>query len=131
MLNETSKLEHKQADTPIKTNQKLRKANDPIAVDRGSYQRLVCRLIYLSHTRPDIAHAVSVVSQHIHDPKEVHLQAVYRILQYLKAMPGKGILFKKGKGFTLEMLTTQGQLSIEDRHLVTVLSWRKSGNVEM
>ena len=96
-MKETSKVEHKQADTLIKSNQKLRKANDPIAVDWGSYQRLVRRLIYLSHTRPDIAYAVSVVSQHIQAPKEVHLQAVYMILQYLKATPGKGILFKKGR----------------------------------
>lgn len=96
-MKETTQVEHKQADTPIKSNQKLRKANDPIVVDRGSYQRLVRRLIYLSHTRPDIAYAVSVVSQYIHTPKEVHLQAVYRILWYLKATPGKGILFKKGR----------------------------------
>ena len=59
------------------------------------YQRLVGRLIYLSHTRPNIAFAVSIVSQHMHSPKEAHLQAVYKILRYLKGSPRKGLFFGK------------------------------------
>ena len=63
------------------------------------------RLIYLSHTRPDIAYAVSVVSQFMHSPKERHQEAVYRILKYLKSTPGKGILYKKGTSLNLEAYT--------------------------
>ncbi|KAL0396271.1 UNVERIFIED_CONTAM: putative mitochondrial protein, partial [Sesamum calycinum] len=55
----------------------------------------------------DIAYAVSIVSQFMHDPKERHLQALYRILHYLKATPGRGILFKKGKELTLEAYTDE------------------------
>nr|KYP66558.1 Copia protein [Cajanus cajan] len=70
---------------------------EDIAVDKEMYQRLVGRLIYLSHTRPDIAFAVSLVSQFMHQPKEAHLQAALRIVQYLKGTPGRGILFKRNK----------------------------------
>jgi hypothetical protein len=52
-------------------------------------------LIYLAHTRPDIAFPVSVVSQFMHAPYEEHVNAVYRILRYLKAAPGKGLFFGK------------------------------------
>jgi hypothetical protein len=52
-------------------------------------------LIYLSHTRPDIAYAMSVVSQFMHSPSEEHMDAVMGILTYLKGVLGKGILFKK------------------------------------
>ncbi|RVW96113.1 hypothetical protein CK203_037829 [Vitis vinifera] len=38
------------------------------------YQRLVGRLIYLSHTRPDIAFSVSMVSQFMHVPGPEHLK---------------------------------------------------------
>ena len=69
------------------------------------YQRLVGKLIYLAHTRPDIAYSVSVISQFMHDPKEAHLQAVYRVLHYLKANPGKGILFKRDASFAFECYT--------------------------
>ena len=66
------------------------------------YQRLVSKLIYLSRTQPDIAYAINLVSQFMHNPKEVHLQAVYKILHYLKTTPEKGILFKKSNELSLE-----------------------------
>lgn len=58
------------------------------------YKKLVGKLIYLSHTWPYITYDVSVISQFIHAFKEPNLEAVYRILRYLKSTPGKGILFK-------------------------------------
>ncbi|KAL6311416.1 hypothetical protein AAG906_035499 [Vitis piasezkii] len=59
------------------------------------YQWLVGKLIYLSHTQPDIAYVVSVVSQFMHCPSEDHMDAVMRILRYLKSSPGKGLMFSK------------------------------------
>ncbi|RVW45770.1 Retrovirus-related Pol polyprotein from transposon RE1 [Vitis vinifera] len=48
-----------------------------------------------AHTRLDLAYALSVVSQYMHNPGEQHINAVMRILRYLKNAPGKGILFAK------------------------------------
>ncbi|RDY07904.1 hypothetical protein CR513_07929, partial [Mucuna pruriens] len=64
-------------------------------IEKSQYQRLVGKLIYSSNTRLDIARVVSVVSQFMHDPRERHLQTVERILQYLKAILGEGLLFRK------------------------------------
>lgn len=52
-------------------------------IDFGRYQGIVGKLIYLPHTRPDIAFSVSVVSQFIHSPYEEHLKEIHRILRYL------------------------------------------------
>ncbi|KAI3463728.1 hypothetical protein Pfo_020391, partial [Paulownia fortunei] len=41
----------------------------------------------------------------MHNPKQTHLKAVHRILQYLKGSIGKGILFRKGESMTLEAYT--------------------------
>ena len=92
-------------NTPIEPNHQLGEVPKDGVLDKGSYQRLVGRLIYLAHTRPGIAYALSVVSQFMHNPKKTHLKAIYRILHYLKGTPEKGILFKKGEAISLEAYT--------------------------
>ncbi|WKA11678.1 hypothetical protein VitviT2T_029154 [Vitis vinifera] len=51
--------------------------------------------MYLAHTILDLAYALSVVSQYMHNPGEQHMNAVMRILRYLKNAPRRGILFAK------------------------------------
>ena len=80
LLKEMDKTACKLVNTPMDSNLKLGLAKDDVVVDRESYQRLIGRLIYLSHTRPDIAYEVNVISQFMHNPKEVHLQATHWIL---------------------------------------------------
>ena len=105
LLTETGMLACKPAKTPIEMNHKLGIFPDQPPTNKGRYQRLVGRLIYLSHTRPDLAYAMSVVSQFMHAPSEEHMNAVYRILRYLKNAPGKGLLFSKHDGLNIEGYT--------------------------
>jgi len=84
-------------------------------MDKGMYQQLVCRLIYLTHTRPNIAY-VNVVSQFIHSPHESHMEAIYRILRYLKSSSGKGLLFSRHDHLKIEAYTNTNWVgSIMDR----------------
>lgn len=53
------------------------------------------KVVYLAHTRPDLAYALSIVRQFMHNPGEQHMNEVTRILSYLKVAPRKGILFTK------------------------------------
>ena len=75
---------------------------DQILTNTERYQRLVGKLIYLIHTRPNISYVVSVVSQFIHNPSNQPMSAVNRILTYLKSSPGKGILFSKHEHLEIE-----------------------------
>jgi hypothetical protein len=115
LLKETGMLGCRPATTPIDQNHRLSKdAGTP--VDRECYQRLVGRLIYLSHTRPDIAFAVSVVSQFMHDPRSSHMEVVYRILRYLKSCPGKGLLYTRQGNLHVECYTDADWAgSLDDR----------------
>ena len=103
LLTETGILGCKPSDTPIKARKRMESDGKP--VDRKRYQRLVGRVIYLSHTRPDIVFFVSVVSQYMHSPKEIHLEAVYKILKYLKGSPRRGLFFKKSDSKKIEIYT--------------------------
>ena len=52
----------------------------------------------------------------MHCPREVHLQATYRILHYLKGTPGRGILYKRNGNTILEAYTDADYAgSITDR----------------
>ncbi|KAK2993896.1 hypothetical protein RJ640_012770 [Escallonia rubra] len=84
-------------DTPVEEGLKLRIESNQVPVDKGRYQRLVGRLMYLAHTRPDLAYALSFVIQYMHNPGEQHMNAVLYILRYPKSAPGQGILFTKNE----------------------------------
>ena len=105
LLQETSMLGCKPTYTPIDLNHNLRTIVESNVIDRGQYQRLVGKLIYLSHTRHDIAFVVSVVSQFMYSPCEVHMEVVMKILRYLKRSPGKGLLFSKNHHLQVEAYT--------------------------
>nr|GEZ84902.1 putative reverse transcriptase, RNA-dependent DNA polymerase [Tanacetum cinerariifolium] len=61
LLAETRMIDCKPADTPMIINQKLFMKTKAKLSNRYRYQRMVGKLIYLSHTRPDIASAVGVI----------------------------------------------------------------------
>lgn len=52
----------------------------------------------ISHAKLDIAFTITMVSQHMHSPKEIHLEAVYKILRYLKSSLRRGLFLKKSEG---------------------------------
>ena len=120
LLAEIGKIGCKPVSTPLDPNHKLGEAKEEPVVDKRIYQRLVGRLIYLAHTRPDIAYSVSMISQFMHDPREPHLQAAYKVLHYLKGNPEEGILFKKNNTLALEACTDVDHASsLVDRRSTT------------
>ncbi|XP_022857000.1 uncharacterized protein LOC111378063 [Olea europaea var. sylvestris] len=105
-------------DLLTETGKVKKDTGKPVETDR--YQRLVGKLIYLSHTRPDIAFAVSMVIQHMHSPKEAHLEAVYKILRYLEGTSGKCLFFGKHQKKGVEIFTdADWARSIENRKSTT------------
>jgi len=88
-------------------------------MDKEMYQGIVGSPIYLSHTRPDIAFFVSLVSQFMHQPKETHLQATLRIVRYLKKTPRRGV-FKRNNSASLEVYTDANYAgSVVDKRSIT------------
>ncbi|XP_071699796.1 secreted RxLR effector protein 161-like [Rutidosis leptorrhynchoides] len=66
---------------------------------------MVGKLFYLAHTRPDIAHAVRFVSQFIHQPQVHHMEAVMRIIRYLKKTADHGVVFKRNGHLNTQIYT--------------------------
>ncbi|KAM7520343.1 hypothetical protein LguiB_019305 [Lonicera macranthoides] len=91
--------------TPTEMGLKLVKDPEGKRVDSTIYKQIVGSLMYLTTTRPDIMHAVSLISRYMESPKEMHLLAAKRIFRYLEGTKEFGIFYKKGEktdlfGFT-------------------------------
>ena len=105
LLKETKMNHYKPSAVPIDLNVKLGLCEEEPPVDKGQFQRLVGKLIYLNHTRPDIAFSVGVLNRFMNSPKKSHLEAAYKVLAYLKGSVGHGLLLKRHGGTTVTMYT--------------------------
>ena len=102
--------------TPLPEGLTLSKNTDTPPVDATLYRMLVGKLLFLTKTRPDLTHAVSVVSRFMQNPQEAHLQAAKHILRYIRRYPDLGLFFKQGEENRLHGYTNAdyGQ-DIDDR----------------
>ena len=89
------------AYTPMNPNEKLSTNDDTGAANARLYRSMVGGLNYLSHTRPDIAHSVGLVSRFMHKPTKHHLGAVKRIMHYIAGTSDYGIWYNNVKTMRL------------------------------
>ena len=92
ILSEAGLLGAKPAEFPMEQNHSLATIDSPTYSDPERYRRLVGRLIYLTITRPELCYSVHTLAQFMQAPKEAHWNAALRVLHYIKAHPGQGLL---------------------------------------
>ena len=73
LLKEIGMLGCKPLDSPMEILTKDREERKNASADKGRYQRLVGKLIHLSHTRLDIDFMISLASQFMNNPTEEHM----------------------------------------------------------
>jgi len=95
LLQRYGMLDCKPISTPMDPNVRLQEDEGNDLEDMTMYRQLVGSLIYLTLTRPDISYPVGVVSRYMSKPKKPHLDAVKRILRYVKGTINFGIMYKK------------------------------------
>ncbi|KAF2310080.1 hypothetical protein GH714_006469 [Hevea brasiliensis] len=72
------------------------------AADAQRFRSLVGGLIYLTHKRPDIMFAVSLVSRFMHKPTKHHYGTAKRVLKYVAGTLDLGIWYCQTKSLKLE-----------------------------
>jgi hypothetical protein len=73
--------------TPMENKLKMNKGRTDDAVDATHFWSIVGSLRYLCNTRPDITHAVGMVSRYMEAPTALHWAAVKQILRYVSGTP--------------------------------------------
>lgn len=105
LLQETGILGRKAANTPMEPIKKNGVEDRGHPTNKDRYQSLVGKLIHLTHTRPDIEFTMSMASHYMMNPIEIHMKAVNRIRQYLKATPRRGLYFRKNSNRGIDIYT--------------------------
>nr|GEU39427.1 putative disease resistance RPP13-like protein 1 [Tanacetum cinerariifolium] len=93
------------ASTLMNANEKFKAEDETGLADASMYRSLVGRLIYLTHSRPDISYVVGVVSRFMHRPTRHHLGETKRILHYLAGTKDYGMWFCRTNNFKLKGFT--------------------------
>ncbi|GAB2283721.1 hypothetical protein Dimus_039621 [Dionaea muscipula] len=96
ILNEVGLSHSKPVNTPLAVGSVFCKANSSAHfTDSAVYRSVVGSLRYITCTRPDIMHAVGMVSRYMQQPTVEQWAACKRILRYLKGTKSYGLWFPR------------------------------------
>ncbi|KAI3676809.1 hypothetical protein L1987_86422 [Smallanthus sonchifolius] len=93
------------ARTPMQVHHQLSPDKEGQDTDQHQYRAMIGSLMYLTASRPDIMFAVCLCARFQAAPKVSHLQAVKRILRYLKGAPKLGLWYPKNGNVNLYAYT--------------------------
>ncbi|KAK8954916.1 hypothetical protein KSP39_PZI002093 [Platanthera zijinensis] len=91
--------------TPMGTSMPIGKDEAGKPVYEYLYRGIICSLLYLTSSRPDIMYATCVCAWYQACPKESHYSTIKRILRYLKGTPNLGLWYPKNRDFLLTGLS--------------------------
>jgi len=102
LLQDAGLLGAKPCSTPMEPHLQLQKNSGDLLPEPTTYRRLIGRLLYLTHSRPEISYAVSKLSQFLAAPRTDHMSAALHVLKFLKNNPSKGLFFSASSSLTLK-----------------------------
>ncbi|GMJ05011.1 hypothetical protein HRI_004170300 [Hibiscus trionum] len=114
LLKDTSVMAKKPVSLLVLCPHKLSKTEGELLQDPQMYRRLVGRLLYLTHTRPDITYTVHLLSQFVSAPRKPHLLAANHLLSYIKQTPGLGLFFSSSSSMQLSAFVDSDYSSCPD-----------------
>lgn len=82
---------------PMEPRLKLSKESTSPLVDATLYKSFVECLMYLVHTRLELAFSIGYISRFMEEKREQHFVAVKHILRYIAKTKSWGVLCKKTK----------------------------------
>ncbi|KAI3767796.1 hypothetical protein L2E82_18205 [Cichorium intybus] len=89
----------------MSTNHKIFADPDGEPVDHKIYQGMICSLLYLTTSIPDIMFATSICARYQVAPMLSHLTAVKQIFKYIKGTKAMGLWYPVEDNFKLQAFT--------------------------
>eukprot|EP00253_Pinus_taeda_P008972 PITA_08972 len=108
----------KPAPSPFQSGVKLSVSSTSPEVDATLYRQLVGKLLYLTHTRPDLSFAVGLVARFMQNPRESHWKAAKRILRYVREAEYRGAVEASKESLWLRQILSE--FGLEQQHPTTL-----------
>ncbi|GJY44463.1 retrovirus-related pol polyprotein from transposon TNT 1-94 [Tanacetum coccineum] len=96
MLKKFGLEDSKPMKTSMSSDTKLTKDEECESIDSTKYRGMICSLLYLTASRPDIMFSVCLYARFQEAPKTSHLEAVKSIFRYIKGTTHLGLWYPKG-----------------------------------
>ncbi|XP_062089625.1 uncharacterized mitochondrial protein AtMg00810-like [Humulus lupulus] len=138
ILKEFRYLGCKPLSTHMEANLKLNQDGDQDGKDNLAdptlYRRMVGKLQYLTIINSDLSYSLNRLSQFLANPRNSHMKAARRVLQYIKGWPGQGIFMSAKSQIRLEAYTNSDWAACPDTRRSTtgfciflgesIISWK-------
>ena len=119
-MSKFSMLNSKPAVTSMNINEKLQHEDGTEMTNVRRFRSLVDRLIYLTHTRPNSAFPIGIISRFMQHPSKVHYGATKRVLLYVVGTMEYEIWYSKSSNFKLYGFTDSGWAgSLDDKRSIS------------
>lgn len=92
----------KPVSTPLAVNEKLEDNDTDKFTDPGIFRSLIGKLIYITHTRPDISFSVNLLSRFMNQPSKLQFSAAKCVVRYLTGTKQLGLWYSHGDEGELE-----------------------------
>ncbi|XP_039117898.1 uncharacterized mitochondrial protein AtMg00810-like [Dioscorea cayenensis subsp. rotundata] len=92
----------KSVGVPMAQSTKLQLSDDAKSVDATMYRSLIGKLLYLTHTMPDLVYSVNLLSRHMAQPTKFQLGVAKHVLRYVAGTYDYGIQYNSNVDCVLE-----------------------------
>ncbi|GJT84937.1 retrovirus-related pol polyprotein from transposon TNT 1-94 [Tanacetum coccineum] len=106
-------------DTPMVEKSKLDEYLQWIPIDATLYHGMIGSLMYLTSSRPDLIYIVCLCALYQAKPTKKHLNAVKRILRYLKGTINMGLWYSKDTGISMTAYADADHAGCQDTRCST------------
>eukprot|EP00253_Pinus_taeda_P030803 PITA_30803 len=108
---------YKPAPSPFQSGFKLSVTCHSPEVDATLYRQLVGKVLYLTHTHPDLSFVVGLVARFMQKPHESHWKVAKRILRYVREAEYRGAVEASKEALWLRQILSK--FSFQQQHLTT------------